>query len=64
VPVPTKNILVSRPLMPRPVKYSAFATNVTRRRTTSGRTIESKNDRWLLARMAGPVSGTWCRPST
>ena len=27
-------------------KYSALATNVTRRRTTSGRKIESENERW------------------
>ena len=28
-------------------KYSAFATNVTRRRSTSGRKIESRNERWF-----------------
>ena len=55
VPVPTKNILVSQPLMPLPVKYSALATNVTFRLTISGMKIESENERWLLARIAGPV---------
>jgi hypothetical protein len=62
--VPTKNIFVSQPLRPRPVKYSCLATNVTRRLTISGMKIESENDRWLLARIAGPWSGTCSRPST
>ena len=64
VPAPRKNIRTSRPFMPRPVKYSAFATNVTFRLTTSGMKIESENDRWLLAMIAGPRSGTYSRPST
>src|SRR3954447_11828908 len=45
-------------------KYSAFATNVIRRRRTSGRKIESENDRWLLARMAAPFFGRCSIPST
>src|SRR3954447_5759247 len=45
-------------------KYSALATNVIRRRSISGRKIESENDRWLLARMHGPFLGTFSRPST
>ena len=45
-------------------KYSALATNVTRRDSTRGRKIESQNERWLPARMAGPSSGTFSRPST
>ena len=57
VPVPTKNILISQPLIPLPVKYSALATNVTFRLTISGMKIESENDRWLLAMIAGPVVG-------
>src|SRR5690348_5198242 len=44
-------------------KYSALATNVMRRRSTSGRKIESENDRWLLARIAGPSAGTPSLPS-
>jgi hypothetical protein len=44
-PVPTKNIFVSQPLSPLPVKYSAFATNVTGRFTMSGMKIESENER-------------------
>src|SRR3954454_6130977 len=45
-------------------KYSALATNVTRRRSTSGRKIESEKDRWLLASMAGPFLGRFSSPST
>ena len=56
VPVPTKNSRLSRPLSPRPVKYSCFATNVTRRRTTSGMKIESQNERWLPARIAPSIT--------
>ena len=62
VPVPTKNIRMSQPLSPLPVKYSALATNVTFRRTINGVKIESENERWLLARMTGPVSGTLLEP--
>ena len=62
VPVPTKNIRVSQPLIPLPVKYSALATNVTLRFTINGVKIESENDRWLLARMTGPVRGTLLEP--
>ena len=54
VPVPTKNILVRKPLTPRPLKYSCLATKVTFRFTISGMKIESENDRWLLAMIAGP----------
>ena len=64
VPVPTKNILISQPLIPLPVKYSALATKVTFRFTISGMKIESENERWLLAMIAGPESGTLSRPST
>jgi hypothetical protein len=64
VPVPEKNWRMSQPLIPLPVKYSAFATKVTLRFTISGVKIESENDRWLQARMTGPVAGTWCRPCT
>jgi acyl-CoA synthetase (AMP-forming)/AMP-acid ligase II len=64
VPVPTKNILVRKPLMPLPAKYSAFATKVTFRRTISGMKIESENDKWLLAMIAAPSAGTLSAPST
>src|SRR2546429_1271076 len=57
--------LVCRLLLEKiPVKYSALATNVTFRLTISGMKIESENDRWLLAMIAGPWSGTCSRPST
>ena len=45
VPEPTKNILVSQPLMPLPMKYSALAMNVTFRLTMSGVKIESEKER-------------------
>ena len=38
-------------------KYSALATNVTRRRRTSGMKIESRNERWFEARITGPRFG-------
>ena len=37
---------------------------MTFRRTISGMKIESENERWLLAMIAGPSSGTYSRPST
>ncbi|CAM5302766.1 hypothetical protein SVIOM342S_04489 [Streptomyces violaceorubidus] len=37
---------------------------VTLRSRTAGRKNESENDRWLLARMAGPSAGMCSRPST
>src|SRR5256885_7085272 len=64
VPVPRMKFLTRKPLRPLPVKYSALATNVTFRLTMSGMKIESENDRWLLAMIAGPWSGTFSRPST
>src|SRR5256886_15856598 len=64
VPVPRMNILTRKPLSPLPVKYSALATKVTFRFTISGMKIESENDRWLLAMIAGPWFGTFSRPST
>jgi hypothetical protein len=64
VPVLRKNWRMSQPLIPLPVKYSAFATNVTLRSTISGVKIESEKERWLQARMTGPVGGTLRRPST
>ncbi len=44
------------------VKYSAFATNVTRRDRVSGMNSQSAYERWLLARIAGPSSGTLSAP--
>ncbi len=49
--------------MPGEVKYSALATKVTRRGRVSGMNIQSEYDRWLLARIAGPLSGTFSAPS-
>ena len=44
-------------------KYSALATNVTRRRTTSGRKIESRNERWLAGEdRPAPSRGTCSLP--
>ncbi len=46
-----------RPFRPGVVKYSDLARNVTRRGTNTGMKNESQNDRWLLARIAGPSLG-------
>lgn len=53
-----------RPLTPVPSKYSALARNVTCRGATIGMISESMNDRWLLARMTGPLRGMLPRPVT
>ena len=63
-PTPAKNIRDNLPLMPGVVKYSALARKVTRRLTISGMKKESQKERWLLARIAPPVSGTFSAPST
>ncbi len=63
-PTPLKNAAVSFPLTPGEVKYSAFAMKVTCRSRTAGRKKESENDRWLLARIAGPSRGMFSSPST
>ena len=57
-PTPLKNARLNSPLMPRPVKYSDFARKTTLRGSGSGAKKWSENDRWLLARIAGPVLGT------
>ena len=49
--------------MPVPSKYSALATNVTRRGMTSGMNSQSLYERWLLARMTAPSRGTFSVPS-
>ncbi len=46
------------------MKYSALATNVTRRGRVSGMNSQSAYDRWLLARIAGPSRGTFSAPYT
>src|SRR5690606_15293331 len=43
--------------------YSALATKLTLRGSISGRKVESAIDRWLEARIAGPVAGTCSAPS-
>ncbi len=63
-PEPEKKVFCNQPLTPLPVKYSALATKVTRRESVSGMNSQSAYERWLLARMAGPSSGTWSPPST
>jgi hypothetical protein len=47
----------------RPSQYSALARNTTRRGTASGMTMLSMKDRWLLARITGPVAGMCSRPT-
>ncbi len=59
-----KNAAVNLPLTPVPVKYSDLAMKVTRRFIRAGRKKESENERWLLARIAGPVLGMFSIPST
>jgi hypothetical protein len=51
-------------LAPFSVKKASLARNVIRRGTISGRKIESRKERWLLARIAGPSSGMCSMPST
>src|SRR6188472_1829047 len=63
-PEPEKNFRWNQPLIPGVVKYSALATKVTRRGRVSGMNIQSEYDRWLLARMAGPLAGTFSAPET
>jgi hypothetical protein len=62
--VSRKNVAVSLPLIPLPVKYSDLARNTTGRGTISGIKMESENERWLEARMAAPSEGTLSRPLT
>ena len=62
-PEPRKKFFWSQPLMPGVVKYSALATKVTRRGSVSGMKSQSAYDRWLLARIAGPSSGTFSTPA-
>ncbi len=45
-------------------KYADFAMKCTGRGAATGMAIESMNDRWLLAKITGPVRGTFSRPST
>ncbi|BAS12913.1 hypothetical protein AHiyo8_12160 [Arthrobacter sp. Hiyo8] len=59
-----KNIAVSLPLSPVPVKYSDLARKLTRRGTITGMKIESEKDKWLEARIAAPSCGTLSRPLT
>lgn len=63
-PTPLKKAAVNLPLTPGEVKYSAFAMKVTLRSSIAGRKKESENDRWLLARIAGPSRGMFSIPST
>lgn len=59
-----KKAAVIRPFTPGVVKYSALAMKVTFRSSIVGRKKESENDRWLLARIAGPSAGMFSMPST
>src|SRR5688500_8768781 len=62
--VSRKNMAVSLPLSPVPVKYSDFARKMTGRDTISGMKIESEKDKWFEAIIAGPSAGTLSRPLT
>jgi hypothetical protein len=62
--VSRKNMAVSRPLIPVPVKYSDLARKMTGRGTISGMKIESENERWLEAIMAAPSDGMLSSPLT
>lgn len=62
-PALRKKAAVSRPLIPGPVKYSAFARKVIRRFRIAGIRKWSENERWLPATMAGPDAGMCSRPS-
>ena len=55
-----RNFFWNQPLMPGVLKYSAFATNVTRRGSVSGMNSQSAYDRWLLAGSRVPRRG--CAP--
>jgi hypothetical protein len=57
------NHFVAHPLSPLPVKYSDFARNDMGRSIMSGKKIESMTERWLLARIAAPVFGTFFAPT-
>jgi hypothetical protein len=48
--------------MPLPVKYSLLARKTTGLGHCSGKNMESENERWLLARIAAPVVGTFSTP--
>src|ERR1700759_4165054 len=48
----------------RLVKYSDLSVHVHGRLSMNGRNTESRMDRWLDARMAPPVSGTFSAPVT
>ncbi len=45
-----------------PEKYSFLAVNVTWRGSSAGSRNESRIERWLTARIAGPVRGTCAAP--
>ena len=47
-----------------PEKYSYLAAKVTCRGSSAGSRNESRTDRWLEARIAGPVLGTCEAPET
>ena len=62
--VASKNLRVSAPLTPVPVKYSFLARKCTWRESWAGMKMESETERWLLARMAPPCSGMLSSPFT
>ena len=53
VPKERNHERMKAPLTPVPWKYSALPRKLTRRPEASGMTIESLNERWLLAMIAG-----------
>lgn len=62
-PALRKKAAVRRPLIPGPVKYSAFARKVMRRLMMAGIRKWSEKERWLPATIAAPSSGMFSRPS-
>src|SRR6185369_15953089 len=58
------NALTAQPLIPVPVKYSAFAQNAMWRGTTAPIMYSSATDRWFPSSTAPPVFGRCSRPST
>src|SRR5689334_6549101 len=58
------NVRVAHCFGPPARKYSSLARKDTRRGVISGMRKLSTKDRWLAARMTGPVRGTFSAPRT
>src|SRR4051794_19601735 len=62
--MPVRKVRVAHCRAPPGAKYSCLARNDTRRGVTSGIRKLSRKDRWLAARITGPVRGTLPAPVT